>query len=125
MVTGFTAELSYYVPVSTYATTAGRMVPVLPSLYSYEKLKRGSKAVMALHSPNGGGPPPPTCTTTCSECVACSATCTTVCSNGSKRSFTKSCCGYGNWTCVAGVCTCPAPNTVCESYICSNLSSDP
>jgi hypothetical protein len=105
MTVGLTAELSYYVPAFTYATISSRRTPQPSPFYVR--------------------PPPPTCTTTCGECAACQKTCTIVCSNGFRRSYTTSCCGYGNWICVDNACTCPAPNTVCGTSNCTDIQSDP
>ncbi len=104
--TGFTAELSYYAPVTAYLTST-----------TISHLRNG-----------GGGYGPPPCynpITTCGERVNCATRCTTVCGDGRTYSFTRTC-GPGNWACNQNVCSCAYPNTVCtDTGSCTNLTSDP
>lgn len=71
----------------------------------------------------GNGGPPPRCRITCGSCDSnCVKQCTITCTDGTKDSFSRSCCGPG-FSCQNGACVCPSPKTVCGG-VCTDTSSD-
>lgn len=119
MTVGLTAELSYYVPAFTYATISSRRTLASSSLYGYAGLLKrgGNESIVPFYRNGGGGNGGGVrCHTTCTGCVACQRTCTITCTDGTRSSYTSSCCAVDE-VCIAGSC-CPA-GQACFSQCCA------